>query len=311
MFPSDIDEAFSHDEKKLLDEMTTDSVMVGNADEKAILTAASQIYSQHVTEEEVSFAPQIDSYEEFMQLAPDELGPATQKIVLQADRYTALKYLWWRFAHRAEYYDKWYFLLYVEALEIYLLDVIAHEIPRKLKTLIDKYPQLAPVFDGNPQMGYAFHQYTLLRSTAFLHQYLLEQIDIEEYLSDASTLDDGSEAETVGFARVINLAVKDGFISRRMRRLLHFIREVRNQSAHNIWLDRNYSIEILEHGSDCALYILNQLLASQFRDHVGYDFTRDTYAEELEQRITQEFEWWYYERKQTWQPSDKPDGQTL
>ncbi|KAB1190731.1 MULTISPECIES: DUF4145 domain-containing protein [Haloferax] len=299
------------EQENIFQQMVSDDRKLGNEEEEMLLSIIPDLYFKSFDRSDIDSAQDVRTYQDFLELSTDEIRLPIQKIQKREGRYTALKYLWWRFNERSEFYDKWIFLLFVETAEIYLLDTIAHSIPEAIEVLLEKYPQLEQSFHGNPKMDFAYHQYVVLRACAFLHQYLLEKVNIDQYINENSNLQGQFNRDQISFSKVINWAKYDDLITAQTRRLIHFIREVRNVSAHNMWLDRNYSIDILRHGSECSTYILNQILALQFREHLGYDFSREKYGNELENKIEREFEWWYYEQKQTWQPGENPDGRRL
>mgnify|MGYP000250605334 CR=1 FL=1 len=282
-----------------------------NPNERVILSLVEEIYHTPLTEKDRRTAIEVKSYEEFRVLDVSELRSAVHYLLAEEDRYTVLKYLWWRFDEHVENYSKWYFPLYIEVHEQLLLKNIANDIPSKLEILFDKEPKVAKAFGGIPRLGYAFHQYNLLRTVAFLHQYFLEQLPVEKRIAQSPDFDSDASRDNVTFALSIGWAVSEGFIDEQTARLMHFVREVRNKAAHNMWLDRNYSIEVLEHASDCAEFLLDGMLVRETERHTGEEIEFEDRLDELEEHIELNLFWSYNNEVNTWEPNENVTDRRL
>lgn len=105
------------------------------------------------------------------------------------------------------------------------------------------------------------------------------------------------------FAELINFVRKEGFIDRRDQKLLHFVREVRNHTAHHAWLKKDLEFEVLVLANRALLYEINRFIEEKAsRDEVDIpEFEAEPeLAEEYLRVVEEEFGWKYQEHRKYW-----------
>jgi hypothetical protein len=146
---------------------------------------------------------------------------------------------------------------------------------------------------------------------AFLHQYFLEQLPVKKRIAQSSNIENDKTRSDVTFALSIGWAASEGLIDNQTARLMHFIREVRNKAAHNMWLDRNYSIEVLEHASDCAEFLLDRTMVRETEQYIGEEIGFSDNIDELEEQIELRLLWSYEKETNTWDPNENVTDKKL
>jgi len=228
-------------------------------------------------------------------------------------RYLALKFLWWKFKSEPRYYDPWFYRFNIETLEIQVLERVAKKLPARLERLADEIPGFVDLVEEVPRLDYAFNQYAVLRACAAIEQFLVEVVNTDKYRER-----NNGELEDVTFAKVTNWAADDSILSRNEQEVLHFIREVRNQTSHNMWLDRNYSLNALVLARKCAQKLIDVFILKLSEQHEAVFDEQlaehlDTQTAELEalhKQIENDLGWFYLEMEHRWMIEDSPDEPT-
>lgn len=138
----------------------------------------------------------------------------------------------------------------------------------------------------------------IVRGCSFTEHFLDDNVDWFRY----TPFEFGSDDEA-SFAQLINFVTKEGFVDDRVQKLLHFVRQVRNHTAHHAWLNKEIEIELVLLAGRAQLYVLDRLLDEKAtRDDIDLpEF--DTEPERVEryiQRIEEEFGWKYSDHRKYW-----------
>jgi len=91
----------------------------------------------------------------------------------------------------------------------------------------------------------------LLRGCSFVEHFLKENVDWLRG-APATTAHD----EDPSLAKVVNYCRKAGFLNDIDQKLLHFVREVRNNSAHHAWLTKDLDPEVARTADRALLYVI-------------------------------------------------------
>ena len=82
--------------------------------------------------------------------------------------------------------------------------------------------------------------------------------------------------EKSSFSNAINAAASNDIITHDEKRLYHFVREVRNDCAHNNWLEIEYPTAVLVFACTTSNFLLDELMDRKLRE---YDPTLSTPVE--------------------------------
>ena len=273
--------------------------------ERRIYQTLLHLYQEPVTDEDLNAATRIDGPDDFDVIEYENMIPSVKAMNLDHGRYMALKFLWWRLKEENGYYDPWHFQFLVEALEHEILESAGVSYPEKLNSHFKSDPKFMSEVGEVPRLGYSTNQYAVLRACAFVEHYLRDIVDVERHLRN---YDD----DKITFARLINWATTEDRLRGDTRMLLHFVREVRNNAAHNMWLERNYSLDILTHARECAVYVINDILRELSNEggQLEEELPTGDRSQELIRHIESEFLWWFDESKHKWSTefqTDEPD----
>jgi hypothetical protein len=136
----------------------------------------------------------------------------------------------------------------------------------------------------------------ILRACSFLEDFLQDEVDWREYTSD--------EESEISFAQLINWSHEEGIVQRDEQRLLHFVRQVRNEMAHHAWLRNDIPRELALLANRVSLLLIDHLLQYKAEgdgvDVPTFDAGSE-FTDELFDTIN-EHEWWYDEMRQHWHP---------
>lgn len=138
----------------------------------------------------------------------------------------------------------------------------------------------------------------IVRGCSFVEHFIEDNVDWFRYTPIEFDPDDEPS-----FAQLINFAQKEGFVDGQTQRLQHFVREVRNHTAHHAWLNKGIDVELVMLAGRAQLYILDRLLKEKAsRDEVGLpEFNIDRKrAEKYINKVEEDVGWAYNERRHYW-----------
>ena len=137
----------------------------------------------------------------------------------------------------------------------------------------------------------------ILRGCSFFEDFLEEEVDWATH--------DIEDVSGVSFAQTINCAADEGLINPDEQRLLHFVRQVRNEMAHHAWLRNDIRRELALCANRATLLLIDRLLqqrAEQDGVNIPTFDADDEFVDELFETIN-EHGWWYDEMNRHWHPS--------
>lgn len=279
--------------------------------ERRLVSALPELYLKPVNPSDFETAADVSDPDEFHKVTFENLIPSVKVMKAKHSRYLALKFLWWKFKSESNYYDPWFYRFNIEALEMHVLGEVAETLPKRLEKLSDEIPEFIDLIEGIPRLDYAYNQYAILRGCAAIEQFLVDVVNTERYRERGKN----GELEDIKFSKVINWAVEDSALAPIERETLHFVREVRNQTSHNMWLDKNYSLDVLILARKCAeklIHVIMQRLSQKHEvvfDDVLADHLEEQKAEleRLHERIEGELGWFYLEMEHRWMVEDSRD----
>jgi hypothetical protein len=117
----------------------------------------------------------------------------------------------------------------------------------------------------------------VLRACSFFENYFIDNTGINERSS---------------FSNSINAAASRGIITDDEKRLYHFVREVRNDCAHNNWLQIEYPTAVLVFACTTSNFLVGELIDRKLRE---YDSTLSTPVEadphHFLKKLKEDFQW--------------------
>lgn len=138
----------------------------------------------------------------------------------------------------------------------------------------------------------------LLRGSSFVEHFLQDDVD---WLRGAPA--EYSRDDEPSFAKLINFSRKAGFIDDLDQKLLHYIREVRNTSAHHAWLKSGLDPKLARVAARTLLFEIQRLLAEK-ADSEGipipdFDIRRER-AKSFVATIEDDYQWTYNAHQKRW-----------
>jgi hypothetical protein len=151
------------------------------------------------------------------------------------------------------------------------------------------FPLAVEAFEIEDLMDSELYITAILRSSAFLDAHFGEVN--QRWKSD--------------FVDRIDQACTEDTITEGERRLLHFVRKVRNDVAHNGWLDLEYPFDSAKYAALMALYIVGNLHVRSLEQYhsVSNDPAADTSPEKYLDELEEDYGWVFNEESDRWNPS--------
>lgn len=138
----------------------------------------------------------------------------------------------------------------------------------------------------------------IIRGCSFVEHFLDDNVDWERYAPPELDREEGPS-----FAELINFSREAGFLDDRDQKLLHFVREVRNHTAHHAWLKKDVEAGLVLLASRALLYVINRLMEERSsRDGLELpEFEAEPeLAEQYIDRVEEDFGWTYQDYRSYW-----------